>query len=111
MNESHYLFVYWIIRTFNNNIATLTLTVGIVRSFESAGSAVSFGLGSAHGVPPLANLLVAFVIFITCVPATSLVVFKAPEHPAGKENLTEESSKTIAAGKLNPEVLGRPVEA
>jgi hypothetical protein len=96
MNESHYMFVYWIIGTFNNDIETLTLSVGIVRSFESFGSAVSFGLGAAHGVSPMANLIVAFVMFIICIPTTSLVVFEVPEHPAEKIMLTEESDDNMA---------------
>lgn len=84
MNESHYMFVYWIIGTFNNDIETLTLTVGIVRSFESVGSAVSFGLGAAKGVTPMTNLIVAFVMFVICIPTTSAVVFQVPENPLEK---------------------------
>lgn len=99
MNESHYMFVYWIIGTFNNDIETLTLTVGIVRSFESVGSAVSFGLGAAHGISPLANLLVAFVMFVICIPTTSFVVFQVPEHPVEKESLIPESTEDVTAGK------------
>lgn len=93
MNESHYMFVYWIIGTFNNDIDTLTLTVGIVRSFESLGSAVSFGLGAAKGVAPMTNLIVAFVMFVICIPTTSLVVFEVPEHPTDKEALFESESE------------------
>ena len=101
MNESHYMFVYWIIGTFNNDIETLTLTVGIVRSFESVGSAVSFGLGAAHGISPMVNLVVAFVMFVICIPATSLVVFQVPEHPTEKEVLLDEnSSQEIVANTL-----------
>ncbi|CZT01893.1 related to DUF895 domain membrane protein [Rhynchosporium graminicola] len=98
-NESHYMFVYWIIGTFNNDIETLTLSVGIVRSFESFGSALSFGLGAAHGVSPMANLLTAFVMFIVCIPTTSLVVFQVPEHPTDKQLLVEESTETVGPSK------------
>ena len=111
MNESHYMFVYWIIGTFNNDIETLTLTVGIVRSFESVGSAVSFGLGAAQGVSPMANLLVAFVMFIICIPTTSLVVFQVPEHPTEKEHLLVESREDVAVGKPNADGLGRDISA
>lgn len=107
MNESHYMFVYWLVGTFNNDIETLTLTVGIVRSFESLGSAVSFGLGAAHGVSPMANLLVAFVMFIICIPTTSLVVFEVPEHPVEKKKLIESSREDVSAGKAIIGVLGR----
>ncbi len=111
MNESHYMFVYWIIGTFNNDIETLTLTVGIVRSFESVGSAVSFGLGAATGVSPMANLVVAFVMFAICIPTTSLVAFEVPEHPVEKEILSEEESEVevVGVGKGDAERRGAEV--
>lgn len=80
LNESHYMFVYWIVGTFNNDIETLTLTVGIVRCFESMGAALAFGLGAAK-ITPMVNLIVAFAAFSLAVPTTSLVVFQVPEHP------------------------------
>jgi len=91
MNESHYMFVYWIIGTFNNDLETLTLTVGIVRSFESVGSAVSFGMGAAKALSPMTNLIVAFVMFVICIPTTSLVVFEVPEHPLAKGESLEDN--------------------
>ncbi|PGH04808.1 hypothetical protein GX51_03294 [Blastomyces parvus] len=81
MNESHYMFVYWIIGTFSNNLENITLTVGIVRSFESVGSAVSYGIGAAK-TTPMVNLIVSFVMFGLTVIPTSLVVFMVPEHPS-----------------------------
>ncbi|KAH6683956.1 major facilitator superfamily domain-containing protein [Halenospora varia] len=106
MNESHYMFVYWIIGTFNNDIETLTLTVGIVRSFESFGSAVSFGLGAASAVSPMANLIVAFVMFVICIPTTSFVVFEVPEHPTDRERLVESESESegVVVAKTGDEV-------
>ncbi|KAH8600920.1 major facilitator superfamily domain-containing protein [Bisporella sp. PMI_857] len=95
MNESHYMFVYWIIGTFNNDLETLTLTVGIVRSFESVGSAVSFGIGAAKGITPMTNLIVAFVMFAICIPATSLVVFEVPEHPLEKGQVLGEQDNRV----------------
>jgi hypothetical protein len=99
------MFVYWIIGTFNNDIETLTLTVGIVRSFESLGSAVAFGIGAAKGVTPMTNLIVAFVMFIICIPTTSLVVFMVPEHPKEKEELIEDTeSERNVKGAEEPEL-------
>ena len=80
LNESHYMFVYFMVGTFNNDVETLTLTVGIVRCFESVGSAVSFGIGAAR-VAPMVNLIVAFVMFCLCIPTTTMVVWLVPEHP------------------------------
>ena len=80
MNESHYMFVYWILGVFNDDLETLTLTVGIVRCFESVGSCLAFGIGAAQ-ISPMVNLIVAFVMFAVCIPTTSWVVFMVPEHP------------------------------
>jgi len=55
--------------------------------------------------------LVAFVMFIICIPATSFVVFEVPEHPTEKEHLIDESSEDIAVGKPNADGLGREVSA
>ncbi|KAL4977279.1 hypothetical protein BDW66DRAFT_165982 [Aspergillus desertorum] len=70
MNESHYMFVYWILGVFNDDLETLTLTVGIVRCFESVGSCLAFGIGAAD-VSPMVNMVVAFVMFVLCIPTTS----------------------------------------
>ncbi|KAF4988050.1 hypothetical protein FGRMN_10006 [Fusarium graminum] len=93
MNESHYMFVYWIIGAFFEDIETLTLAVGLVRSFESLGSCLAFGVGAAK-VPSLTNLIVAFVMFCISLPSTSFAVFLVPERPGNhvldSENESEE---------------------
>jgi len=89
------MFVYWIIGTFNNDLETLTLTVGIVRSFESMGSAVSFGMGAAKNVTPMTNLIVAFCMFVICIPTTSLVVFEVPEHPLEKGESLDSDGEVV----------------
>lgn len=80
LNESHYMFVYFMVGTFNNDVETLTLTVGIVRCFESVGACLAFGLGAAK-ISPMINLIVAFVAFGCCIPTTTAVVWLVPEHP------------------------------
>ena len=80
MNESHYIFVYWVVGTFFEDVETLTLSVGIIRSFESIGSCVSFGLGAAK-ISPMTNLIVAFVLFVIAVPSTTLLTWSVPKHP------------------------------
>lgn len=80
MNESHYVFVYWLVGTFFNDVETLTLSVGIIRSFESVGSCVSFGLGAAK-ISPMANLVVAFVLFALAIVPTALLTWEVPDQP------------------------------
>lgn len=97
MNESHYMFVYWIMGTFFDDIETLTLGVGLVRSFESIGSCLAFGIGAVK-VSPMVNLVVAFVMFVICIPATSVAVYLVPERPVDNrtpdsDNLSIESRK------------------
>ncbi|OJD26447.1 hypothetical protein ACJ73_02178 [Blastomyces percursus] len=79
MNKSHYMFVSCIVGTFTNNLENITWTVAIIRSFESAGSAISYGIGAAK-TTPMVNLIVSFVIFGLTVIPTSLVAFMVPEN-------------------------------
>lgn len=94
MNESHYMFVYWLLGIFFNDIETLTLGVGLVRSFESLGSCLSFGIGAAK-VSPLANLIVAVVMFAICIPTTTMAVWLVPERPV--DNALEEVAGQVEA--------------
>lgn len=94
MNESHYMFVYWIVGAFFDDLETLTLAIGLLRSFESIGSCIAFGVGAAQ-VSPMVNLIIAFVMFGITIPATSAVVMLVPEHPVdAKEGEHDGASLT-----------------
>ncbi|KAH7305284.1 major facilitator superfamily domain-containing protein [Stachybotrys elegans] len=80
MNESHYMFVYWIVGTFFDDIETLTLAVSLIRSMESLGSCLAFAIGAVR-VSPLINLSVAAAMFFFCIPFTSWAVTLVPEMP------------------------------
>ncbi|KAL2018685.1 hypothetical protein VTK56DRAFT_520 [Thermocarpiscus australiensis] len=104
LNESHYMFAYWIIGAFFDDIETLTLAVGIVRTFESIGSCISFGIGAA-AVSPMVNLIISFAMFGLTIPATSLVVFMVPERPIALRKVEDgstsgEDSSSIEANKV-----------
>ncbi len=88
------MFVYWIVGSFFDDIETLTLAVGIVRTFESVGSCISFGIGAAN-VAPLVNLIISFSMFAFTIPATTAVVFMVPERPI---NLRKEDA-SITSGE------------
>jgi hypothetical protein len=94
-NESHYMFVYWIVGTFFDDLESLTLSVGLIRSFESVGSCLSFGIGAAK-VPPMVNLIVAYVMFCITIPATTWAVFLVPERPEAVKLLEDSSSDNQA---------------
>ena len=102
MNESHYMFVYWILGTFFDDIETLTLAVGLMRSFESVGSCLSFGIGAAK-VKPMVNLIIAFVMFAITIPATLAATFLVPERPVDLRKLEDDSS-SVDTGKPVPPI-------
>ncbi|KAF2711034.1 MFS general substrate transporter [Pleomassaria siparia CBS 279.74] len=80
MNESHYMFVYWILGAFFDDLETLTLAVGLMRSFESIGACLAFGIGAIK-ITPMINLIVAFVMFVIGIPTTFWATFLIPERP------------------------------
>jgi hypothetical protein len=95
MNESQYVFVNWMLGTFNNELETLTLSVGIMRAFESAGSAISFALGATSRVSTMTNLVVALVVYLICLPSTSLPAFEVPEHPVDGRRSAEDAEPLL----------------
>jgi hypothetical protein len=99
MNESHYIFVYWIVGTFDADVETVTLSVGIVRSFESLGAALAFGIGAAR-ISPMINLAIAFVAFAICVPPTYMVTFMVPDHPRDSTKIGSETASTNRDSEL-----------
>ncbi|KAH6900201.1 DUF895 domain membrane protein [Thelonectria olida] len=90
-NESHYMFVYWIIGAFFDDLETLTLSVGLIRSFESLGSCLSYGVGAAK-VKGMVNLILAFVMFVVAIPATTIAVLLVPERPVNVAKVAGDDS-------------------
>jgi hypothetical protein len=95
MNESHYMFVYWILGAFFDDIETLTLAVGLLRSFESVGSCISFGIGAAK-IKPMVNLIVAFVMFAVTIPSTFFACFLVPERPIDERRALVENDSVAS---------------
>lgn len=85
------MFAYWLCGAFFDDIETLTLAVGLMRSFESLGSAVSFGIGAVK-TKPMVNLIVAFVMFSVTIPSTFAAVHLVPERPVNVRKLDEDAS-------------------
>ncbi|CAN9203130.1 unnamed protein product [Alternaria alternata] len=121
MNESHYMFVYWILGAFFDDIETLTLAVGLLRSFESVGSCLAFGIGAAK-IEPMANLIVAFVIIAATYPdlidvddqdypAPSTHQNPPPVPPKIPEVPVEQAEPKVEMSKLTPSHCWIPVPA
>jgi hypothetical protein len=94
MNESHYMFVYWILGAYFDDIETLTLAVGLLRSFESVGSCLSFGIGAAK-IKPMVNLIVAFVMFTITIPSTFVATTLVPERPVDERKALSDVSMSL----------------
>jgi hypothetical protein len=94
MNESHYMFVYWILGAFFDDIETLTLAVGLLRSFESVGSCLAFGIGAAK-IKPMYNLIVAFVMFSVTIPSTYAATLLVPERPTNERKALSEDGSSV----------------
>ncbi|KAK4148556.1 hypothetical protein C8A00DRAFT_19629 [Chaetomidium leptoderma] len=95
-NESHYMYVYSLVGAFFDDIETLTLAVSLVRTFESVGSSVSFGIGAA-AVSPMVNLVIEFAMSGLTIPATSCVVFMVLERPVDLRKDDDGSSSGAAS--------------
>jgi hypothetical protein len=40
----------------------------------------------------MTNLIVAFVMFVICIPTTCLVAFEVPEHPLEKQGILDDGT-------------------
>lgn len=85
------VWTYWILGTYDIHVDVLAYTTGILRSFESLGFAIAFGIGASENVSLMANLIVAFVVFWVSVPFTTYASWlvkepnPAPEDPINKD--------------------------
>jgi hypothetical protein len=94
------MFVYWILGAFFDDIETLTLAVGLLRSFESVGSCLSFGIGAAK-IDPMVNLIIAFVMFSITIPSTFAATLLVPERPVDeRKTLSDEVVADAEGGKV-----------
>ncbi|CAG5160883.1 uncharacterized protein ALTATR162_LOCUS5923 [Alternaria atra] len=90
-------------RAFFDDIETLTLAVGLLRSFESVGSCLAFGIGAAK-IEPMANLIVAFVMFTITIPSTFAATFLVPERPID-ERMSDHGPAKTADDRLADEAV------
>ncbi|KAK7431797.1 hypothetical protein QQZ08_001737 [Neonectria magnoliae] len=65
------LWLYWVMGTFDVEADTIALSMGVLRSGESLGSALAYAVGSVRSASLMTNLIVSVVVFYVGVPATS----------------------------------------
>lgn len=79
LNESYYMFVYWIVGVFFDDIEILMLVVSIVWMFESVGFCILFGIGVVK-VLFMVNFVILFVMFGFIILVMLVVVFMVLER-------------------------------
>lgn len=80
------VWTYWILGTYDVHVDILAYTTGILRSSESLGFAIAYGIGASKHASLMANLIVAFVVFWVSVPFTTYASFlvKEPSEITGE---------------------------
>lgn len=77
------VWTYWILGTYDSHVDTLAYTTALLRSAESLGFAIAYGIGSSSRTSLMTNLVVSFVVFWISVPCTTYVAWKVQEgNPA-----------------------------
>ncbi|KAH9215363.1 hypothetical protein DL95DRAFT_408545 [Leptodontidium sp. 2 PMI_412] len=96
LSEVIFVWVYWIIGTYDSDIDTLALTSGIVRSGESLGQTLSSKVGSLKKVTLLTNIIVAAVVFWASVPTTTWASWLVPDTPHSSLEEKDDSADDVA---------------
>lgn len=110
------MFTYWLVGVFFDDLETLSLAVGLIRSFESLGYCIAYGIGASK-VSPMVNLAIAFTMFSITIPATSWLVFLVPERPLvdvvaiGEPGKGDESGSGADEKNIDPVVVGKAAAA
>ncbi|KAE8145186.1 major facilitator superfamily domain-containing protein [Aspergillus avenaceus] len=80
-SQASVVWTYWILGTYDIHVDVLAYTTGILRSVESLGFAIAFGIGASENVSLMTNLIVAFVVFWVSVPFTTYASCLVQESP------------------------------
>ncbi|TEA18663.1 UNC93-like protein [Colletotrichum sidae] len=65
------VWLYWTLGTFDVDADIIALSMGVLRSGESLGSALAYAVGSVRSASLMTNLIVSVVVFYVAVPATT----------------------------------------
>ncbi|KAK1729315.1 hypothetical protein CaCOL14_002595 [Colletotrichum acutatum] len=97
------VWLYWTLGTFDVEADTIALSMGVLRSGESLGSALAYAVGSVRSASLMTNLVISVVVFYVGAPATTwaalLVKDRLPGEVSGLDsdagisdaNVTEQS--------------------
>ncbi|CCF39564.1 hypothetical protein CH063_02160, partial [Colletotrichum higginsianum] len=94
------VWLYWTLGTFDVEADTIALSMGVLRSGESLGSALAYAVGSVRSASLMTNLIISVVVFYVGAPATTWAALLVKERlPSEVESLAsdvEGSGQTTA---------------
>ncbi|KAH7062186.1 major facilitator superfamily domain-containing protein [Macrophomina phaseolina] len=88
------VWLYWALGSFDTEADTIALSMGILRSGESAGQAFAYAVGSVKSASLMTNLVVAVVTFYVAVPFTTWAAFLVRDRAPGEGEEDASSSGT-----------------
>lgn len=97
--ESQTVFLYWLVGTYPAKDGTMPRIVGVLRTFESIGSCLSYAVGATHW-PNLNQCILSFALWMVCLVPTTLAVLRVPTHLIEH---TQHSSSSNSDQKEEPD--------
>ncbi|KAF4309865.1 MFS general substrate transporter [Botryosphaeria dothidea] len=89
------VWLYWALGSFDTEADTIALSMGILRSGESAGQAFAYAVGSVKSASLMTNLIVAVVTFYVAVPFTTWAAFLVRDRAPGEEGEDSGSEDVV----------------
>ncbi|TDZ24119.1 UNC93-like protein [Colletotrichum orbiculare MAFF 240422] len=84
------VWLYWTLGTFDVDADIIALSMGVLRSGESLGSALAYAVGSVRSASLMTNLIVSVVVFYAAVPATTWAALLVRDRLPGELSDGEE---------------------
>ncbi|PCG95692.1 Major facilitator superfamily domain, general substrate transporter [Penicillium occitanis (nom. inval.)] len=88
------VWTYWILGTYDNQVNKLAYSTATLRSAESLGFAISYGIGATPRISLMTNLIVSCVVFWIGVPFTTYAAWNV-RRTAMEDDI---SSSSIISG-------------
>ncbi|KAK1545559.1 hypothetical protein CPAR01_03061 [Colletotrichum paranaense] len=94
------VWLYWTLGTFDVEADTIALSMGVLRSGESLGSALAYAVGSVRSASLMTNLVISVVVFYVGAPATTwaalLVRDRLPGEVSGRDSDANIANVNVA---------------
>ncbi|CAK4034200.1 duf895 domain membrane [Lecanosticta acicola] len=85
------VWLYWALGTFDSEVDTISLSMGVLRSCESLGQACAYGVGASKA-SLMTNLIVTVVVFFISAPATSWASHLINDRLNGEDSDSDDLS-------------------